>query len=150
MKNIIRSISKQQSFTLTELVLGIAVLSAMFLVLTTLYFTAFTFTNSSSVELIVTNDMKREYTFIANDYKNATTDVISDYAMSVILHNGTGVNYEYKQSEKILYRNNKPFISNLEEFNFVEESPQLLKVHMVFKKKDVSVTPPDLYIYRRH
>jgi len=141
---------KKKKFTLSELAVTIAVIGFISVLLSSVFYSGWFFTNKGIETIDLTNQMKNNYSTLIKDFKNSKNATVNDNSMLLELNNGLEVSYYYSSSEKALYRNNLILIRNIEEIHFDTENNNLLKINLVLGKNGKNLNmPSEFYIYRR-
>jgi len=141
---------KKRGFTLSEIVVTIAIVGLITALLSSVFYSGWFFTNEGIETIDLTNQLKINYSILVRDFKNSKTATVSDNSMLLVLNNDLEVTYFYSDSEYALYRNNTVIMTNIKELHFESEDQDLLKVNLVLGKNDKDLKfPSEFYIHRR-
>lgn len=155
---------RKQSFSLIEMILAVAVFGIVLLLIYSIYNMGASISNQSLWEASVSEELKREYSILAKDFKEVRLIDQSHIGNNSLLLNFEGQNnetdvvlYEYIPENKTLYRNGEEFIQHLNQFQFSAEQYNnygylvLMKINMEFKiNEEYEIPPFEFYLRKRY
>lgn len=170
MNKPLNTLKRSEGFTLIEVVVSISIVAVLGLVLSTLLFTGISASSKGSAELYVGSELNRDLTRILEDYRNSTTHNISNIGVkngNFILYTpdeeslldggtsgGESNTYVYDEKTKVLTRNGKTLMNNLESIELMVESTkpgvERLVVKLSFDYNGDKIVVPTFYATKRN
>ena len=137
-------------FTLSELVITIAIIGIFSLLVSTAIYNSWLLTNKGIDNINLTHQLKSNYSILARDFKNSKSATIEDNTLTLLYKDSLEIVYTLGKEEGILYKNNIKLIEQVKILNFELIEIDLLRIEMQLRsEKNILTLPQELYVLRR-